>query len=63
MDYQELEKWIKSIDAKLDNHLIHTAADISQIKNDIDWIKRFFWLVAGTSITAIMGSVFTLILK
>lgn len=62
MDYKELEKWIKEVDKKLDNHLVHTAADIGQIKNDIEWIKRFFWLIAGTSITAIGGAFFSLIL-
>ena len=60
---ESLEVWMKEIDKKLDNHLVHTASDIAQIKNDLSWIKRFFWLVAGTSITAISGAVFGLILK
>ena len=60
---ESLELWMKEIDKKLDNHLVHTAADISQIKNDIDWIKRFFWLVAGVSVTAIGGAMFGLVIK
>jgi len=63
MDYKELERWIQSVDKKLDNHLIHTASDISQIKNDIEWVKRFFWLVAGVSVTAVGGAFFALVLK
>ena len=62
-DLNFLESWMREIDKKLDNHLVHTSADIAQIKNDIDWIKRFFWLVAGISITAIGGAIFGLILK
>lgn len=62
-DYDKLEEWIKSIDKRLDNHLIHVASDIAQIKNDMDWLKRFFWLVAGVSITAVGGAIFGLILK
>ena len=63
MEHKDLEKWIQSIDQKLDNHLIHVSADISSIKNDLDWIKRFFWLVAGISVAAILGSLISLILK
>ena len=60
---ESLEVWIREVDKKLDNHLIHVAADISQIKNDIDWIKRFFWLVAGISLTSIIGALFSLLFK
>ena len=69
-DLKNLESWMREIDKKLDNHLVHTAdnisqirVDVSQVKNDIDWIKRFFWLVAGISVTAIGGALFGLILK
>ena len=63
ISFESLEVWVKEIDKKLDNHLIHVSADISQIKNDIDWIKRFFWLVAGTSVTSIIGAMFAIILR
>ena len=63
MDSQEIEKWIRDVDKKLDNHLVHVAVDITNIKNDMDWIKRFFWLAMGTSFTAIVGLVISLILK
>jgi len=63
MKTKELEKWIQEVDKKLDNHLIHVAANIAQIKNDIDWIKRFFWLVAGVSVTSILGALISLIWK
>ena len=62
-DMKEIWHWVQNVDKKLDNHLVHTAADISQIKNDIDWIKRFFWLVASISVTAIGGAMFGLIIK
>ena len=61
--YKELEKWMGEVDRKLDNHLVHSAADISQIKNDLDWVKRFFWLVVGTSVTATLGTMISLIFK
>jgi len=61
MKAQELEKWIQEVDKKLENHLVHVSADIAQIKNDIDWIKRFFWLVAGVSVTSILGALISLL--
>ena len=63
ISFTSLEVWVKQINEKLDNHLIHVSADIAQIKNDIDWIKRFFWLVAGTSVTSIIGAMFAIILR
>ena len=48
---------LKEITKKLDNHLVHVSADIAQIKNDLDWIKRFFWLIAGISVTSVLGFV------
>ena len=65
MDSQidKLEKWVKSVDEKLDNHLVHLTAEITEIKTNMDWIKYFFFLVSRISITAIVGSIFALILK
>ena len=59
----KLEKWVKSVDEKLDNHLVHLTAEITEIKTNMDWIKYFFLLVSTVSITAIVGAVFALILK
>lgn len=67
MKSSELEKLIedlrKDVQEIKSNHLVHIATDISEIKTDLVWIKRFFFLVAGTSITAVAGAVFGLILK
>lgn len=63
MKITDLEQWIREVDKKLDNHLVHTATDIAQIKNDMSWVKQFFWLVASVSITAIIGAIFALIFK
>ena len=63
LEHFAMKQWIQQVDNKLDNHLIQVGKDISQIQNDIDWIKRFFWLVAGISITAVGGAFFALILK
>ena len=59
----EIKEELKEITTRLDNHLVHVSADIAQIKNDLVWIKKFFWLVAGVSVSSIMGAMISLVLK
>ena len=54
MSTKNLENWMESVDAKLDNHLVSSAKDISQIKADLSWLKRLFWFTA----TAVVGLFF-----
>jgi hypothetical protein len=56
----EIKEDIKAIK---DNHLRHIQGSMAAMANDMDWIKRFFWLVAGTSITAIVGAMIGLVIK
>lgn len=63
MDYKELEKWIESVDRKLDNHLVHVEGRLSNIETDMSWIKRFFWAVTGATVTSLVGAMAALILK
>ena len=60
---KDLQEWIRSIDEKLDNHLKHVAKDIAEMKTDVYWLKQFFWIVMGVSVTAVVGAIFALILK
>ena len=60
--YDGLRVWMREIDKKLDNHLVHTASDIAQIKTDMSWLKQFFWIVMGVSVTAVLGAFFMLII-
>jgi ElaB/YqjD/DUF883 family membrane-anchored ribosome-binding protein len=56
----EIKEDIKAIK---DNHLRHIQDSMATMANDMDWIKRFFWLVASVSLTAIIGAVLGLVLK
>jgi len=65
-----LEKWMKEIDEKLNNHLIAAEKEMGNIRlhtekisNDVDWIKRFFWLITSVSITSIGGVIMSFIMK
>ncbi len=44
-----------------DNHLFHIAQDLTTVVNDVQWLKKFFWLVAAASVTSTVGTIFTLI--
>lgn len=37
--------------------------DIAQIKGDLGWLKKFFWLVSGSSVGALLTGIFNLLLK
>jgi len=57
-----------SIKSIKDNHLHHIEKDMSslqghlkEIKTDVDWLKRTYWLVAGSSIGGLVTGLFNLI--
>ncbi len=62
-EYTRLKEWIKSVDDKLDNHLVGIGKEIAEIKTDVSWIKKFFWLVISVSLTAIIAAFFSIIIK
>ena len=36
---------------------------ISVLQTDVDWLKRFFWIVAGAAITGAIGSIISVVLN
>lgn len=51
-ELKQIRKWIQSIsdevkkvDEKLDNHLTTVAKDIAEMKTNMKWLTRFFWLI------------------
>ena len=45
------------------NHLAHIQSDLDIMKTDMAWIKKFFWLIAGISVSSVGGAIFAAILK
>ena len=37
--------------------------ELSQIKTDVGWLKKWFWLVAGTSTGALIAALMNLVIK
>ncbi len=46
-----------------ENDLAHIQADITKISTDMDWIKRFFWIVASASLGSLIATLFNLMGK
>ena len=48
---EEVRKEIKTINDEMGD--IRTK--MAEIKNDVGWLKKFFWIVAGSSIGALIA--------
>ena len=38
-------------------------SDVTQVKNDVDWLKKFFWIIAASSIGALVTGIINLVVK
>ncbi len=45
-----------------DNHLAHIQTDLTKVSTDVDWLKRFFWIIATASIGGLITAVLNLLL-
>ena len=70
--FASVEKKIGGVDAAVkqirDNHLTHLGSDVTEIKvaitkntTDTDWLKRFFFIIAGASVASTIATVLNLI--
>lgn len=51
----------KSLDNLKENHFAHLSADVTALKTDVTWLKKFFWIVAGASVGSLIANVFNLL--
>ena len=59
---ERLDRVEKSVNDIKDNHLVHIKTNLTKIGTDVDWLKRFFWLVATASIGGLIAAVLNLLL-
>jgi hypothetical protein len=45
-----------------DNHLAHIQTDLTKVSTDVDWLKRFFWIIATASVGGLITAVLNLLL-
>ena len=52
----------KSVNEIKDNHLPHILQQVTRTSTDVDWLKRFFWIVATASIGGLAAAVINLLI-
>lgn len=45
-----------------DNHLAHIQNDLTKVSTDVDWLKRFFWIIATASIGGLVAAIINLLI-
>jgi len=67
---EEIKRRLGKIEDHMTNHITEIKKDVSCIKQtvtkigtDVTWLKKFFWLVMGVSVTAVIGAVFGLFIQ
>jgi hypothetical protein len=45
-----------------DNHLVHLQTDMTKVSTDVDWLKRFFWIIATASVGGLITAIVNLLL-
>lgn len=59
---ERLDRVEKAVNEIKDNHLVHLQTDMTKIGTDVDWLKRFFWIIATASIGGLITAVVNLLL-
>lgn len=53
----------KSVNEIKNNHLPHLLAKLTKTSTDVDWLKRFFWIVATASIGGLIAALLNLLIS
>ena len=59
---ERLDRVEKAVNEIKDNHLVHMQTDLTKVGTDVDWLKRFFWIIATASIGGLITAIINLLL-
>lgn len=59
---ERLDRVEKTVNEIKDNHLVHLQTDLTKVSTDVDWLKRFFWVIATASIGGLIAAIINLLL-
>lgn len=62
MQDERLDRVEKTVNEIKDNHLVHIQTDLTKVSTDVDWLKRFFWIIATASIGGLVAAVINLLI-
>ncbi|MBT9610280.1 MAG: hypothetical protein IV110_09575 [Aquabacterium sp.] len=60
---ERLDRVEKAVNEIKDNHLVHLQTDMTKVGTDVDWLKRFFWIIATASIGGLIAALINLIIS
>ena len=58
---ERLDRVEKAVNEIKDNHLVHMQTDLTKVGTDVDWLKRFFWILATASVGGFITSLINLL--
>ena len=59
---ERLDRVEKTVNDIRDNHLVHLKTEMTKVGTDVDWLKRFFWIIATASIGGLIAALINLII-
>jgi hypothetical protein len=59
---ERLDRVEKAVNEIKDNHLVHLQTDMTKVGTDVDWLKRFFWIIATASVGGLIAALINLII-
>lgn len=59
---ERLDRVEKTVNEIKDNHLPHIQTELTKVGTDVDWLKRFFWIVATASVGGLITAIINLLL-
>ncbi len=59
---ERLDRVEKTVNEIKDNHLAHMQTDLTKVGTDVDWLKRFFWIIATASIGGLVAAIINLLI-
>ncbi len=60
---ERLDRVEKAVNEIKDNHLVHLQTDMTKVGTDVDWLKRFFWIIATASVGGLIAALINLIIS
>lgn len=63
MQDERIDRVEKAVNEIKDNHLVHITTKLVKVSTDVDWLKRFFWIIATASIGGLVAALINLIIS
>ena len=56
-----LDRVEKTVNEIKTTNLVHMQTDLTKVSTDVDWLKRFFWILATASVGGLIAALINLL--